>query len=236
MRRILMATSVVLVVVVVGSFAAGAVFAQDPTATPVPAQPQGRPWGGMWHEESTMSKALTDLLGMTPGQLLDARMAGKTVLDIAKEKGVTEQQLADALVAGRKEALDQAVKDGKLTQEQADWMLNRMKALVPFDLTNPFKSDKSFGPMGPMGPMEPMGRGGDMRGGKFGRMHEGMPGGMGPGMRDRRGDSNDWRGGRGGGPGGQWGGGPGGDWGGGPWGKSAPAPTLTPAPGSTTSS
>jgi hypothetical protein len=137
--------SVALAVILLGLFVVGTVFAQGPTPAPAPTTPWGRAWGGIWQGSATVSKAITDLLGMTAGQLLDARQAGKTLLDVAREKGVTEQQLTDALLAGRKDVVDQAVKDGRLTQEQADWMLNTMKAMAPFQLNNP------FGGMGPVG-------------------------------------------------------------------------------------
>jgi hypothetical protein len=130
MRRILMGVSVLLAVVLVGLFVAGAVFAQDPTpapdtTTPAPdattsAPDAATPAPGGWQGRSTLLKAVSDLLGMTPGQLLDAQLGGQTLLDIAKGKGVTEQQLTDAVQAARKASLDQAVKDGRMTQAQAD--------------------------------------------------------------------------------------------------------------------
>ena len=69
---------------------------------------------------------------------------------------MTDQQLIDAIVAGREEVIDQAVKDGRMTQAQADWMLAKMKAMAPFQITNP------FGPGGMRGEMR-----GGMRGGCF---------------------------------------------------------------------
>ena len=188
MSRVVMGVSVAAVVVLLGLFVVGTVFAQSPTATPVPGTPWGQAWCGISRGGSTISKAITDLLGMTQGQLLDARLAGKTLLDIAKEKGVTEQQLTDALVSGRKDILDQSVKDGELTQAQADWMLERMKTMAPFQLTNPFGQANNNGP-----------RGGRMGGGRFGGMSEGpfggMHGGRFGGMRDGggpRGDCGPW--------------------------------------------
>jgi hypothetical protein len=200
MSRIVMGVSVAVVVVLLGLFLVGTVFAQSPTATPAPTTPWGQAWGGIWRGSSTISKAITDLLGMTQGQILDERLAGKTLLDIAKEKGVTEQQLIDALVSGRKEVLDQAVKDGRLTQAQADWMLEAMKTMAPLQLTNPFGPGANNGPRG--------GRFGGMGGGRFGGMRGGRFGGMG------------------GGPFGGMRGGPGGNWG--PW-NNAPSATPTPS-------
>ncbi len=197
MSRIVMGVSVAVVVVLLGLFVVGTVFAQSPTATPAPSTPWGQAWGGIWRGGSTISETITDLLGMTPGQILDARLAGKTLADIAKEKGVTEQQLTDAIVNGQKDILDQAVKDGRLTQAQADWMLERVKTMASSQLTNPFGPGANNGPRGGwLGGMMGGGRfGGMMGGGRFGGMGAGPFGGMR------------------GGPGGNWG----------PWNNSTPS-------------
>jgi hypothetical protein len=226
-RNVVVMTSLAMVVVLVGLFVTGSVFAQDPTATPVPAPstPAAPGMMGPHMRGFGLSKAITDLLGLTPGQLLDARAAGKTLLDIAKDKGITEQQLVDTMVAERKTAVDQAVKDGKMTQEQADWMLGMMKAMAPFQLTNPFAGKQGWG-MGMMGagmgfggqwgPMGERGRGPEGWHGDMDRMGRGkgsedwqnMPG-RGFGSRQGRGMMPGWRGddGQGGGRGmgGQWG-------------------------------
>ena len=82
-------------------------------------------------------EAVTKLLGMTPDQIYAERSAGKTLADIAEDQGVSEQQMIDAIVAAQKEAIDQAVKDGRMTQDQADWMMARAEAMAPFMLSNP---------------------------------------------------------------------------------------------------
>ena len=53
--------------------------------------------------------------------------SGKSLSDVAKDKGVSEQDLRSAVAAAAKTQLDQAVKDGKLTQAQADSMLQRIQ-------------------------------------------------------------------------------------------------------------
>ncbi|RMF04100.1 MAG: hypothetical protein D6768_04115, partial [Chloroflexi bacterium] len=64
------------------------------------------------------------------------------------ESGVDPQTVRDAMDAARDAALDQAVADGKLTQEQADQIRER-------------------GPQGhPGGPGGPQGRPGPQRGGQ----------------------------------------------------------------------
>ncbi len=77
-------------------------------------------------------------MNMTPDQIWAERVLGKTVSDLAKEKGVSDQQLIDALVAGQKTLLDQAVTDGRLTQAQADKWLEWYKQVAALQLTEPY--------------------------------------------------------------------------------------------------
>ncbi len=124
------------IVTVAGLFVVGTAFAQGPT--PTPPTPWGPFWGGVYNGYSVMSNALGKLLGMTPQEIYDAHASGKTLSDLAKSKGITDQQLIDAMLAGQKSIIDQAIKDGRLTQAQADWMEARMKAMAPYMITNPF--------------------------------------------------------------------------------------------------
>lgn len=128
------------VITLIGLFVVGTAFAQSPTPTTptVPQTPWGYAWGRMWGGVNVVSDAVTELLGMTEEQIYTERAAGKTLVDIAKEQGITDQELLDAMLAGQQQVIDQAVKDGNLTQAQADWMLERMKAMAPFTLSNPF--------------------------------------------------------------------------------------------------
>jgi len=106
--------------------------AQD--ATPTPQTPRsGRIWGrgfgigfggsGSW----VTFDAAAEALGMTPEQLFSALHSGKTLDKVAEEKGVDVQVVKDAIEAAQAEArkaeIQEAVKEGKITQEQADWML-----------------------------------------------------------------------------------------------------------------
>ncbi len=64
-------------------------------------------------------------LGMTPTELFEALHSGKTLTQIAQEKGVDLANIQTALDANRinemKAQLAQAVKDGTMTQAEADW-------------------------------------------------------------------------------------------------------------------
>ena len=74
-----------------------------------------------------MAKALN----LTPTQLFEALHSGKTLDEIAKTQGVDLAKVQEAANAARiqamKDKIAQAVKDGKMTQEQADWLLQGLE-------------------------------------------------------------------------------------------------------------
>ncbi len=133
-------------VALVGLFAVGTVFAEEPTPTPTPGAkgPGFGPWVRICRGAGILADAVIDLLGMTREEVFEQRAAGKTLSQIANEKGVSDQQVIDAMVSAYKDRLDEAVKNGRITQAQADWLLARMKALAPFELTNPFAPRGGF--------------------------------------------------------------------------------------------
>jgi len=108
-------------------------LAQD--ATPTPETPSLKGWGrgfgfmgrGSWETFDAQAEAL----GMTPEQLFAELHAGKTIDEIATEKGIDLQKVYDAVkaaqVEAQKAAIEQAVTDGNLTREQADWLLQGLE-------------------------------------------------------------------------------------------------------------
>jgi ribosomal protein S20 len=76
-------------------------------------------------------------LGMSEGELRDA-LDGKTLTDIAKDKGKTVSGLVTALVAAEEKRIDEAVADGRITKSQAveikSGLQDRMQALVDGEL------------------------------------------------------------------------------------------------------
>jgi len=62
-------------------------------------------------------------LGMTAAELRVALASRQSLQQIATSKGVALQTVTDALLAARKADIEQAVKDGILTQAQADLLL-----------------------------------------------------------------------------------------------------------------
>lgn len=93
-----------------------------------PGGPHGKGFrGGAAMEGQVVLKAAADKLGMTEQELLSALRSGKSLSDVAKEKNVSLQDVQSAMVAAAKPQLDQAVKDGKLTQQQEDEILQRIQ-------------------------------------------------------------------------------------------------------------
>lgn len=160
-KKLLLFSGIALAAGVIGLFTVGEAYAQSPTPTsPTGSQtPWGHAWGRVCQGAGVVSDAITELLGMTQEEIYAERAAGKTLSEIAAEQGMTDQQLIDAMLSGQQVAIAQAVDDGRLTQEQADWMLAKMEAMAPFKLSNP---------IGPGGMHAAGGGMGGMRGGRHG--------------------------------------------------------------------
>lgn len=73
-----------------------------------------------------MIESLADALGIDSTELETRHDAGETLWDIAQEQGISQEDFYALVQSARSEALDQAVADGVITQEQADWMLDHM--------------------------------------------------------------------------------------------------------------
>lgn len=71
-------------------------------------------------------QSLAGILKMSPEDFRAARRSGKTIQEIAKEKGLTVEQLQEQFLSMRKAQVQQLVKEGKITQEQADFCLQNM--------------------------------------------------------------------------------------------------------------
>jgi polyhydroxyalkanoate synthesis regulator phasin len=61
-----------------------------------------------------------EALGVTEADLRTALEDGKTIAEVAADKGVDKQKVIDALVADAKARSAEAVEEGTITQEQAD--------------------------------------------------------------------------------------------------------------------
>jgi hypothetical protein len=71
--------------------------------------------------------AAASYLGLSQSELMTKLQNGKSLADIAKEQGKSVDGLVQVMVADAKKGLDQAVKDGNLSQSQADDILGQIK-------------------------------------------------------------------------------------------------------------
>jgi len=90
---------------------------------------------GMMNEdmEEIMHDAIADALGMTEADLEAQMDAGKTMFDIAAEQGVDVSTVWDVMQSARADAMQLAVNDGLITQEQVDWMAQRGAGMMSGD-------------------------------------------------------------------------------------------------------
>lgn len=139
-KKLAVVMGAVALIAVIGVVAAGAAFAQTDTPTPAPNAAPATPFGGRgmgrgfgfggsgsWDNFDAMAKALN----LTPTQLFEELHSGKTLEEIAVAQGVDLAKVQEAANAARlqamKDAIAQAVTDGKMTQEQADWLLQGLE-------------------------------------------------------------------------------------------------------------
>ena len=74
-----------------------------------------------------------DILGITPQTLIKDLKAGQKVSDLAKDRGITQEQFETRLVANLKPRLETLVDKKVITQAQADRILDRIsKGHIPF--------------------------------------------------------------------------------------------------------
>jgi hypothetical protein len=115
--------------------------------------------------------AAAKALGMSEADLRTALMSGKSLAAVAKEKNVSVDTLVAALVTAAKADLAQAVKDGRLTQAEADARAKDLQARITdrVNATPPPRGESGFGRRPGGGPgWGDQGRGGQGQGGPEG--------------------------------------------------------------------
>lgn len=75
-------------------------------------------------------KTLIYQLGLSKADLDKASETGKTIFDLAKDKGFTADQVRSMLIKNNTEAINKALADGKLTKNQADSAVKNMTEWV----------------------------------------------------------------------------------------------------------
>ena len=120
-----------LVAIVAALGISSAAFAQEARASvPAARLAHGGGFGfgfGRGVDRQAALDAAAKALGMTPDELSAQLWGGKTLAAIADEKGVDIQVVQDAVNAAiqdaTKAAIEQAVTDGSMTRDKADWLL-----------------------------------------------------------------------------------------------------------------
>jgi hypothetical protein len=153
MNKLLKIAGIATLVAVVGVVAVGAVaFAQEPPwKPPFPSKmPFHGPFDGtrrhgidgplgMSAEQARayrgrMVEAFAEALGISPEDLKAAIARGQTPCEIIEAQGLGAAEVWGATAGARQELLQQAVEDELLTQQQADWIRERMGEHDPGDL------------------------------------------------------------------------------------------------------
>ena len=91
-------------------------------------------------------KDAAGIIGISEDDLKNAVKSGKSIAEAAKEKGISEAELTEKLLAKRLEKIDEAVKAGRWTEEKAEKVKaslpDRLKRLV--NHKGEWKPDKSW--------------------------------------------------------------------------------------------
>lgn len=85
------------------------------------------------------------ILGMEQDQLKKELAAGKSISEVAADKGVSEAVLTEKLLAVRTAKLEEAVQAGKITKERADTIRSKLSAHIGSKLNQKgWKADGGF--------------------------------------------------------------------------------------------
>lgn len=135
MNKFLKIAAIAALAAVLGVVALSAVaFAQGPD--------DGRPFGG-WHRQAPfgqmgggwlhteanqarMHTAIAEAVGLSVDEFETAIADGQTLAQIAAAQGVDLAEVWTVMQTVRQEIIDQAVADGLLTPERAEWLSQRM--------------------------------------------------------------------------------------------------------------
>jgi len=147
MKKLVLIGIAVTVFAVAALSIAGFAYAQTVTP-PSPGYPAGagmmRGWGrgdsgpgmmGRWDRDGDgpmhpyMLNAFAEALGITPDEIQAKLADGETMYTIAQAQGLSDEEFTSLMLEARSQALTQAVTDGSITQEQADWMNQRMQQM-----------------------------------------------------------------------------------------------------------
>lgn len=118
-RRMAVAGGAIVAAIAAGALLIGTVFA----AGPGPSAGNGADIGG---RDIPLAVA-AELTGLTEEQLLAQLQGGKTIPALLEEMGIDLSTFHQEVAEARQAAVDAALTDGTITQEQAQRMLQRME-------------------------------------------------------------------------------------------------------------
>jgi len=133
MKRMIKILAVSLVIGgILAAVLAGTVLAAGPsggqTTTTEPGEVSG------WHHSRGLGfgsgSAAAELLGMTPEEIREQRQAGKSLVEIARDRGIDEATLINAIMAEKRETIQKLVTEGTMTQAEADARLAQIQERV----------------------------------------------------------------------------------------------------------
>lgn len=149
------------VVLLLGAVLATSVFAEPPT--PIPGTgPNGWFGPGMMGGRGMMGgmtggmmggmiggqyglESVANLFNMTTADLASQLQQGKTLAQLAKDKGVGEENLIEALLAPHKDRMQYMIQNGYMTQEFADAMLTQMTEVIRTSINAPYSGAPGYG-------------------------------------------------------------------------------------------
>lgn len=123
-KKSILIGGLLVALLVIGVIGATNAYAQSPTNTPLHDGGPGGRGRGLGQVEL---EAAAKVLGMTTDELSTALQNGKTLEQLAQDANVDVQDVKDAIQAAHateiRSRIQQALDDGTITQENADWLL-----------------------------------------------------------------------------------------------------------------
>jgi hypothetical protein len=79
-------------------------------------------FGGEGFMHDTIMEVFAEALGLSVTDLEERLEAGETMWQIAEAEGLSAEELGELMSTARQEALEQAVEDGLIPEDRAEWM------------------------------------------------------------------------------------------------------------------
>lgn len=113
---------------------------------------EDRPRGERF-EESEFIQTIADSLGITPEEFVAQLQEEQTIAEVISANGGDVEAITQTLIADATERINQAVTDGKLTQERADTMVENLETRINDFLSGnrPPRPERPFRDGGPRG-------------------------------------------------------------------------------------